>query len=167
MPVSGETPKATPRRWRTDHRRTVASAIGLPSLTATIVSVMSAISAITVLPGLSGDPGKHVARGRRDPVPFLANWKISAAYFRTGLPDRLVKRSRPAKRSKPASGASCQPGDEARPVLFAAPIVIIMILLIIPVGKRSRDQREAALPPTSPAPAQRSFDKPFPGSAII
>lgn len=95
----------------------VASAIGLllfpqgflKSLTyATIASVMlSAILSITVLPACLGILGKHVdALGVRTlfRVPFLANWKISAAYL-NWLADRL-QRTKTREEVKPASGAS-------------------------------------------------------------
>lgn len=69
--------------------------------------MLSAILSITVLPACLGILGKHVdALGVRTlfRVPFLANWKISAAYL-TGSPT-ACSGPRPAKRSKPASGAS-------------------------------------------------------------
>lgn len=154
----------------------VASAIGLllfpqgflKSLTyATIASVMlSAILSITVLPACLGILGKHVdALGVRTlfRVPFLANWKISAAYL-NWLADRL-QRTKTREEVEAGFWGKLVNRVMKRPVLFAAPIVIIMILLIIPVGKLSLGGiSEKYLPPTnSVRQAQEEFDKLFPG----
>lgn len=139
----------------------VASAIGLllfpqgflKSLTyATIASVMlSAILSITVLPACLGILGKHVdALGVRTlfRVPFLANWKISAAYL-NWLADRL-QRTKTREEVEAGFWGKLVNRVMKRPVLFAAPIVIIMILLIIPVGKLSLGGiSEKYLPPTT------------------
>ncbi len=58
-------------------------------------------------------------------MPFLANWKISAAYL-NWLADARV-RTTPAKRL-PAGFKVLEAPVMVAPVLFAAPIVIIMIL---------------------------------------
>lgn len=96
-------------------------------------------------------------------VPFLANWKISAAYL-NWLADRL-QRTKTREEVEAGFWGKLVNRVMKRPVLFAAPIVIIMILLIIPVGKLSLGGiSEKYLPPTnSVRQAQEEFDKLFPG----
>ena len=154
----------------------VASAIGLllfpqgflKSLTyATMASVMlSAILSITLLPACLGVLGKHVdALGVRTlfRVPFLRNWKVSAAYL-NWLADRL-QRTKTREEMENGFWGKLVNRVMKRPVLFAAPIIIIMIALIIPVGKLSLGGfSEKYLPPDYPVrQAQEQFDKLFPG----
>lgn len=153
-----------------------ASAIGLllfpqgflKSLTyATIASVMlSAILSITMLPACLGILGKHVdALGVRTlfRVPWLREWKISAAYL-NWLADRL-QRTKTREEVEAGFWGKLVNRVMKRPVMFAAPIIILMILLIIPVGKLSLGGiSEKYLPPTNAArQAQEEFDKLFPG----
>ena len=154
----------------------VASAIGLllfpqgflKSLTyALIASVMlSAILSITVLPACLGILGKHVdALGVRTlfRVPFLRNWKVSAAYL-NWLADRL-QRTKTREEMEAGFWGKLVNRVMKRPVLFATPIILIMIALIIPVGKLSLGGfSEKYLPPDYPVrQAQEQFDKLFPG----
>lgn len=154
----------------------VASAIGLllfpqgflKSLTyATIASVMlSAILSITVLPACLAILGRHVdALGVQTlfRVPFLRNWKVSAAVL-TWLADRL-QRTKTREEVEAGFWGDLVNRVMKRPVLFATPIIIGMILLIIPVGKLSLGGiSEKYLPPTNPVrQAQEQFDKFFPG----
>jgi trehalose monomycolate/heme transporter len=154
----------------------VASAIGLllfpqgflKSLTyATIASVMlSAILSITLLPACLGVLGKHVdALGVRTlfRVPFLRNWKVSAAFL-NWLADRL-QRTKTREEMENGFWGKLVNRVMKRPVLFAVPIVLIMLALILPVGKLSLGGiSEKYLPPDNPVrQAQEQFDKLFPG----
>ena len=154
----------------------VASAIGLllfpqgflKSLTyATIASVMlSAILSITLLPACLGVLGKHVdALGVRTlfRVPFLRNWKVSAAFL-NWLADRL-QRTKTREEMENGFWGKLVNRVMKRPVLFAVPIVLIMLALILPVGKLSLGGiSEKYLPPDNAVRhAQEQFDKLFPG----
>ena len=154
----------------------VASAIGLllfpqgflKSLTyAMIASVMlSAILSITLLPACLGVLGKHVdALGVRTlfRVPFLRNWKVSAAFL-NWLADRL-QRTKTREEMENGFWGKLVNLVMKRPVLFAVPIVFDHARADHSGGQTvaRRDEREVPAAGQSGAPGAGAVRQALPG----